>query len=820
MKSWTDEQKAKWRNSDSRQIKAEIELGHYTWVPPPPEPDEPDVDEPEPGEVKIAYKIEPGEIVGNSTKIDEAISDAETIKYGTVQPAALEIQIVEDSEEVSEVERYSQHLDGYVKGRIWDYAIGHKITVYLWDTSNVFEMRSPYVAEFYIAGVKGEGTTKFKTITAYDALSLFDKDVSDWYNGLDFNGLTLKAFRESLCTYCGVEFESVTLPNDSMTISRTMSATSISGRDILSACCELNGCWPKIELWAAVPPDWDISFMGTINKLRWVTLGSTSCETFDYSQYDYTFRPDSTREEYDCKGINAVIIRATDDDVGGHYPATVQDNPYIIQGNFLCFGKTTAELTTIAQNVYNQIANKPYRPHKTVIAGRPYLEPGDKVTVKFAEGNGGTFDTYILKRTMTGEAALLDTYEAKGQKEHREQYGISQQIQQIQGRTNELTRTVDETVNTITRIEYLTPVLSKTDPSTDWTDDEKAAKAGYQWFDGTDLRIWDGAAWKLTIYPDYNQSTQPTNAKEGEYWYNPTTGEIKKLVGDTWTADSTVCIPTTWTQTMQTQLKITAEGVQSTVTKDNIISTINQSAESVSINASKIDLTGYVTINSLKAGGTTQIDGGRITTGKVAAARIDVDNLYVKHLSAADGTFSGTLNAANGTFTGTLQAASGTFSSLDAAGGYVHFGYDYISVYGVEIGWIPKIASQICIVPSGAGVGNVGIGDYYWDQVKANRHPTASSRRYKKNILAATETDFSDISKVRIVTFNNKTGSDAGRQIGVIAEELYKVFPYAVCLNDAGEPDGVEYGKLSLLAIEAIQKLEKRVKNLEERRLI
>nr|DAH68903.1 MAG TPA: endosialidase chaperone [Caudoviricetes sp.] len=802
MKSWTDAEKAKWRNSNSRKITAVIELGHYVW-----EPSEPDEPEPPETDINIDYDIQSDDIVGNSTKIDEAISDADTIKYGTVQPAALQMQIVEDSAKVSWVERLSQYLAGYVKGRIWDYAIGHKITVNLWDTSNALEQGLPYAAEFYIAGVKGEGTTKFKTITAYDALSLFDKDVAEWYNGLNFNSLTLKALRESLCTYCGVEFESVTFPNDSMTISRTMSATSITGREILAQCCELCGCWPKIDLW------------GT-NKLKWVTLGATSCETFDYSQYDYTFRPDSTREEYDCKGINAVVVRATEDDVGGHYPATVQDNPYIIQGNFLCFGKTTAELTTIAQNIYNQIANKPYRPHKTVITGRPYLEPGDKVTVKFAEGNGGTFDTYILKRTMTGEAALLDTYEAKGQKEHREQYGISQQIQQIQGRTNELSRTVDETVNTITRIEYLTPVLSKTDPSAEWTDDEKAAKEGYQWFDGTDLRIWDGAAWKLTIYPDYNQSTQPTNAKEGEYWYNPTTGEIKKLVGDTWMADSTVCIPTTWTQTMQTQLKITAEGVQSTVTKDNIISTINQSAESVSIDASKIDLTGYVTINSLKAGGTTQIDGGRITTGTVAAARIDVDNLYVKHLSAADGTFSGTLNAVNGTFTGTLQAASGTFSSLDAAGGYVHFGYDYISVYGVEIGWIPRIASQICIVPSGAGIGNVGIGDYYWDQVKANRHPTASSIRYKKNILAATETDFSDISNVRIVTFNNKNGSDAGRQMGVIAEELYKVFPYAVCLNDAGEPDGVEYGKLSLLAIEAIQKLEKRVKKLEERRLI
>ena len=781
MKNWTDTEKALYRNTEaSNTLWASIDFG---------------IDS---SGAAVTYDIAATNIVANTTKLIQSISDAEQLKYGSVEPSMFEIQIAQDTAQVERVE--ASAIAGMGRGKIWDCAQGKKLTVYI--KKGIIE----HSAEFFIKSIKGEGTTKFKTITAYDALSLFDKNVAEWYNGLNFNSLTLKAFRESLCTYCGVEFESVTLPNDSMTISRTMSATSITGREILAQCCELCGCWPKIDLW------------GT-NKLKWVTLGATSCETFDYSQYDYTFRPDSTREEYDCKGINAVIIRATDDDVGGHYPATVQDNPYIIQGNFLCFGKSTAELTTIAQNIYNQIANKPYRPHKTVITGRPYLEPGDKVTVKFADGNGGTFDTYILKRTMTGEAALLDTYEAKGEKEHREQYGISQQIQQIQGRTNELTRTVDETVNTITRIEYLTPVLSKTDPSTEWADDEKAAKEGYQWFDGTDLRIWDGAAWKLTIYPDYIQSTKPNNPKVGEYWYNPTTGKIYKCTSPiSWNYDSTVCIPTTWTQTMQTQLKITAEGVQSTVTKDNIISTINQSAESVSIDASKINLTGYVTINSLKAGGTTQIDGGRITTGKVAAARIDVDNLYVKHLSAADGTFSGTLQGVNGTFLGTLQGVSGYFNTLSTSSGAVNFYTNYIDISGVQIGYAAQY-SDVCVVPTGAGVGNIGVGDYYWDQVKANRFAQASSERYKKNILNAADSDFSDIAEIRIVTYENKNGK-SGRQIGVIAEELYKVFPYAVCLNDAGEPDGVEYGKLSLLAIEAIQKLERRVKKLEERRFI
>lgn len=801
MKSWTAEEKAAWRNTAvQKTVMGIIDLGEATFQPPQTSPDQP----PAPVTVhRLLYNIEPADIVANSFEMTESISNADQIVYGSVEPSCIKIQISDNYDVLGSNSELGTLIEGefkdYADGRLWEYVIGRKIIMLIGAGDD------DYYSDFYISDVKGEGTTKFKTITAYDALSLFDKNVAEWYNGLNFNSLTLKAFRESLCTYCGVKFESVTLPNDSMTISRTMSATSITGRDILSACCELCGCWPKIDLW------------GT-NKLKWVTLGATSCETFDYSQYDYTFRPDSTREEYDCKGINAVIIRASDDDVGGHYPATVQDNPYIIQGNFLCFGKSTAELTTIAQNIYNQIANKPYRPHKTVITGRPYLEPGDKVTVKFADGNGGTFDTYILKRTMTGEAALLDTYEAKGKKEHREQYGISQQIQQIQGRTNELTRTVDETVNTITRIEYLTPVLSKTDPSTEWADDEKAAKEGYQWFDGTDIRIWDGEKWQLTIIPDYNQSTTPTNATEGQYWYNPTSGEMKKLIGDTWTVDNTVCISTTWTQSMQTTLKITAEGVQSTVTKDNIISTINQSAEAVSINASKIDLSGYVTINSLKSGGTTEIDGGRIKTGTVAAARIDVDNLYVKHLSAADGTFSGTLQGVNGTFLGTLQGVSGYFNTLSTSSGAVNFYTNYIDISGVQIGYAAQY-SDVCVVPTGAGVGNIGVGNYYWDQVKANRFAQASSERYKKNILNAADSDFSDIAEIRIVTYENKNGK-SGRQIGVIAEELYKVFPYAVCLNDAGEPDGVEYSKLSLLAIEAIQKLERRVKKLEERRFI
>lgn len=111
--------------------------------------------------------------------------------------------------------------------------------------------------------------------------------------------------------------------------------------------------------------------------------------------------------------------------------------------------------------------------------------------------------------------------------------------------------------------------------------------------------------------------------------------------------------------------------VATKVGENEIISKINQTSESILIQANRLNLSGYVTINSLKAGGTTTIDGGRITTGKVAAERIDVDNLWVKHLNGANGTFSGSLSAATGTFSGSLEAASGTFTELTASNGAV-----------------------------------------------------------------------------------------------------------------------------------------------------
>lgn len=67
--------------------------------------------------------------------------------------------------------------------------------------------------------------------------------------------------------------------------------------------------------------------------------------------------------------------------------------------------------------------------------------------------------------------------------------------------------------------------------------------------------------------------------------------------------------------TLSSRITQNSNAIQTRVEKGSIISTINQSAESVTINASKVNLSGYVTITSLGANGSTTVNGSRIHGG-------------------------------------------------------------------------------------------------------------------------------------------------------------------------------------------------------------
>lgn len=85
----------------------------------------------------------------------------------------------------------------------------------------------------------------------------------------------------------------------------------------------------------------------------------------------------------------------------------------------------------------------------------------------------------------------------------------------------------------------------------------------------------------------------------------------------------------------ESKIQQNADNIELKVNKDGIISTINQSAEGISISADKINLDGVVTINDY--------------------IKMNEDGSLV----ATNGTFTGVVNATSGSFTGKIDASTG-----------------------------------------------------------------------------------------------------------------------------------------------------------------
>lgn len=87
-----------------------------------------------------------------------------------------------------------------------------------------------------------------------------------------------------------------------------------------------------------------------------------------------------------------------------------------------------------------------------------------------------------------------------------------------------------------------------------------------------------------------------------------------------------------------------------------------------------IELSGYVTVSSLKTAGKSVIDGANITTGTINAARIDVNSLKVHTIYTTDGNRV----AVKSTNTGTLYLAGDSTWNFDNTfiygGSYIRFG--------------------------------------------------------------------------------------------------------------------------------------------------
>lgn len=293
-----------------------------------------------------------------------------------------------------------------------------------------------------------------RDIVAYDSLyDVINADVAEWYNTLlpDKDSVTtMKAFRDSFFGYFGIEQADAQLVNDDMKVEKTVEPEELSGATVLNCICEINGCFGHI---------------GRDGRFHYIYLEQEIQGLYPrnnlYPADDlYPREPKSTRiskslyisaqyEDFLVKTIDKLQIQKEEDDIGVIVGSGT--NAYVIQDNFLVYGKGSEELTGIANNIYGKIRGIIYRPFSADCKGNPCIEVGDAVRLPTKYE---IIESYVLKRTLKGIQALRDNYEATGEEYRSTQVNsVHKSIIQLKGKTNVLTRTIEETNSKITDVE-------------------------------------------------------------------------------------------------------------------------------------------------------------------------------------------------------------------------------------------------------------------------------------------------------------------------------------------------------------------------------
>lgn len=195
----------------------------------------------------------------------------------------------------------------------------------------------------------------------------------------------------------------------------------------------------------------------------------------------------------------------------------------------------------------------------------------------------------------------------------------------------------------------------------------------------------------------------------------------------------------------------TATGINTEVAKKvgktEVVSSINQSAEGVTINASKIDISG--TITAINNNSSTSINGGKIATGTLSASKITTGTLNGNNVSITN------LKAGN--------IVSGTLSSTS-----VKIGSWNLNGTGIN-------SSNAQIYPNYLGYKN----NDAWTSVNwagVGRAGTAfSDKNLKKNIKSLDEKFngfFDDLKPVSFKWKSTKYKTDDKEHIGFIAQDI------------------------------------------------
>jgi hypothetical protein len=385
----------------------------------------------DPGEPWLT--IGPKRICLGSLTMTESLCSGNDLVWGSCEAAKFEVVVADIEDEL----------------------VGREFTAYL----TVGGYRIVF-GMYTVTAVKKQADRTKRKITAYDRMVRFDVDVAEWYAATyptDQTTRTVRELRDSLCAYCGVQQAHTELVNDDLVVGKTISPQTLAGRDVLKAICEINGVFGHID---------------RSGKLVYVRLQESGVYPSDTLYPSDSLYPQDgwldaetleyyrtiTHEDYMVAGVDRLQIRMEEGDIGATATNGQGANGYVIEGNFLTYGLSSAQLTKLAKSILEQIGGREYRPAKISCYAMPWLEVGDGVRAITTDAK---IVTYVLKRTIKGIQAMQDTIESKGSPQRSEVGTIESEIVQLKGKSAKIIKTVEEVSATVTDLEAQTSAQIK-----------------------------------------------------------------------------------------------------------------------------------------------------------------------------------------------------------------------------------------------------------------------------------------------------------------------------------------------------------------------
>lgn len=600
--------------------------------------------------------INDDQIVTESLTLEESLCSDDYLRFGACEAAKFEITVADVTEDIKNHWFTAELI-------IADYKLAFGI--------------------YKVDDVVIQKDKRFKKIIAYDRMKEFDTDVSIWYKNLSFP-LSLREFRNSFLNYFGFPYDTVTLINDTMTITQSNTDPTINGRKVIESICEINGVFGSFDRTGTFKYV-SLGYGGVYpaEDLFPIERGLYPGESADPEEVPATYKS-LDYKEWVVESINRVNLYDADGELAAGFGDG--ENEYQIRDNFLIYGMGSAELLGIAENLYGNINGRTYLPATLELQALPYIEVGDLLDVEYSKG---TIETFVMHRTTKGIQGMADTIESSGDQYQNQTYGIKDEINNIKSNVEKNKNEISGNGDKINRVdEYAKQVNSSLGQEVNRAKAAEGVNAQSITAETNratkqegvlSSRITDTAAkferelsnldtglsTKITQTADQIRleasdtkrelqasitveagriSSEVSRAKDAEgslssritQTANSITSEVTRAKGAENVLSSRITqtessITSTVKQvnglnTKYSEVKQTADKISWVVSSGSSASNFTLTSRMANLISDKIEVKGYVTFsqveNKLKGSGTTTINGDNITTGRIDIQRL------------------------------------------------------------------------------------------------------------------------------------------------------------------------------------------------------